>query len=350
MDQKKILYITHIKATFIEKDTSFLKEKYSITELKFHKKRNSEIPFLFLKQAIWLTFNFYKFDLVLCQFAGYHSFLPTLFAKIFRKPVLIVACGTDSYNFPSIDYGNFRKLFLGYTTRKTYEWSTCISPVDESLILSSSDYYNVDFDKQGITFFCPNVKARFETIYNGYDTSIFKKKTVVKKPNTFITIGKNTERKPVFLRKGIDLILEVAKKMPECSFLIIGMDDKTKMPVAPSNVRYIEFVSQDILAELLNETRFYLQLSIAEGFPNALCEAMLCECVPIGSNVAGIPKIVGNIDLLLKKRDVTQLEKLLKKALTLDLDTLGKVAQNHIINEFSLEKRKHAFYKLIDSL
>jgi glycosyltransferase involved in cell wall biosynthesis len=66
--------------------------------------------------------------------------------------------------------------------------------------------------------------------------------------------------------------------------------------------------------------------------------------------VAGIPKIIGNDDLLLKKRDVVQLEELLKKALTLDLDKLGKAAQNRIINEFSLEKRKNAFYKLIDSL
>ncbi len=348
--KKKIFYVTHIDATFIRKDTDFLSKKYDLIFSNFHIQVKLDIIFQFIKQLWLLVFNFYKADLVLCQFCGYHSFLPSLFAKIFRKPNVIIACGTDSFSYPSISYGNFRKFLLGYTTRKSYEWATHIVPVHESLILSNSDYYEIE-QKQGILYFCPKVRAKFVTIFNGYDTNIFSENEQFhKRPKTFITIGKNIETKPVFYRKGIDLILELAKELPDCTFFIVGMNDKAKMPNAPDNVTYIEFLPQEGLSKLLNESQFYLQLSIAEGFPNALCEAMLCGCVPIGSNVAGIPQIIENTGFLLKKKDVNLLKKLVINALNSPLEELGKKAKDRIIKEFSLERRKKEYYQLIDSL
>jgi glycosyltransferase involved in cell wall biosynthesis len=66
------------------------------------------------------------------------------------------------------------------------------------------------------------------------------------------------------------------------------------------------------LVELYNRHEFYLQLSVAEGFPNTLCEAMLCGCIPIGSNVFSIPKIIGDTGFVLKHRNMDELKRLQK--------------------------------------
>ena len=43
---------------------------------------------------------------------------------------------------------------------------------------------------------------------------------------------------------------------------------------------------------------------MSEGFPNALCEAMLSGCIPIVSNVGAMPKIVKETGYLLLKKDI----------------------------------------------
>jgi len=350
MQRKKILYITHIKATFIEKDTAFLAERYDLIPFDFHLHNNRDILALFVKQLIFLAKNIGACDLVFCQFAGYHSALPALLAKLFKKPCLVVVAGTDAYSYPSINYGNFRKKMLGWFTAKTFQWSTNIVPVDESLIETTNAYYEVDGTKQGILTFCSHIKAKFSTIYYGYDPAIFVKLPNKKVPKSFVTIGKSVDTLSVFYRKGIDLILELAIRFPDCQFTIIGMKDKNDMPSAPANVEYIAYLESKALVKLLAEKQYYLQLSIAEGFPNALCEGMLSACVPIGSDVAAIPNIIGATGFILKKKNIEQLENIVLQALNSDTEKLGSMARDRILQNFSLALRKENFYVLIDSL
>jgi glycosyltransferase involved in cell wall biosynthesis len=88
-----------------------------------------------------------------------------------------------------------------------------------------------------------------------------------------------------------------------------------------------------------SKTQFYIQISNTEGFGVAVCEAMLCECVPIVSNVNYLPTIVAETGFVLKKRSVTLLEILINKALTSDLEQLGKEARTRIIENFSVDNR-----------
>ena len=52
------------------------------------------------------------------------------------------------------------------------------------------------------------------------------------------------------------------------------------------------------LRKYFSTSQFYIQASRLEGLPNALCEAMLCECIPIGNSVFGIPSAIGNTGML----------------------------------------------------
>src|SRR4030095_949960 len=95
--------------------------------------------------------------------------------------------------------------------------------------------------------------------------------------------------------------------------------------------------------------QFYLQLSIAEGFPSAICEAMLCECIPIGSNVAAIPMIISNNGFIVEKRDDTLILEIVEQAIHYgDKVEMGRSARNHIIASFGPGKRESELIKLLE--
>ena len=79
-------------------------------------------------------------------------------------------------------------------------------------------------------------------------------------------------------------------------------------------------------------------MSISEGFPNAVCEAMLCNCIPIGSNVAALPIIIGDAGYILMKRDKLFLMRLLEDILGDDKSELQS-GRDRILSNFNIQRR-----------
>ena len=94
---------------------------------------------------------------------------------------------------------------------------------------------------------------------------------------------------------------------------------------------------------------FYLQLSMWEGFPSAPCEAMLCGCVPIVSSVAALPEIVGDTGFILQKKDLTELEALIQKALDSDIPARSQKARERIMKRWPSNER-NKLVELVRSL
>ena len=106
------------------------------------------------------------------------------------------------------------------------------------------------------------------------------------------------------------------------------------------------FCSAEDLHYHFNAARVFVQASITEGMPNTLGEAMLCECIPVGSNVNGIPDLMGNNGVIVQKRSVDELEAAIYKAMELDT---GKSAREHVIKNFSLEQREKKLIEIIQN-
>ena len=115
----------------------------------------------------------------------------------------------------------------------------------------------------------------------------------------------------------------------------------------PSNVVCLGQLTPNELRIWYSKTQFYLQLSNTEGFGVSLCEAMLCECIPIVSNVNFLPQIIGKSGFVLKKRSNLLLTKIINLALNSDLEILMKKARKRIVSNFSSEIRKK---RLIEEL
>lgn len=76
-----------------------------------------------------------------------------------------------------------------------------------------------------------------------------------------------------------------------------------------------------------------------EGMPSSICEAMLCECIPVGSDVNGIPKIIGDCGIIINERKSERVIEAIKKAISLN-NSYGSKAREHIINDFNLSRRE----------
>ena len=344
MKKEKLLYFYTNPSTFVRKDIEFLSLNFRVISHEFHPRYKAYTPFLLLKQFFLLLWRLPAAKVIVCQFSAYHSLLPSFMAKLTGKPCLIIPGGSDCVSFPSINYGNFRKKLLGWFTRTSYHLATHIAPVHENMIDHDYTYSSDDFPRQGIRYFCPGLKTPISTIHNGYDAKKWFRNTE-KVTNRFITVIASL--RPCTLRlKGLDLILEIAARFPHCEFYIIGMDPAFGKGY-PTNVKRLPFVKNELLIHHFSAAQFYLQLSMSEGFPNALCEAMLCECVPVVSNVGGSAFIVNDSGYVLEHRSADELSALIEKALIADKKALGEKARKRIAENFTEEKRCRELNSLV---
>lgn len=309
----------------------------------------SRIPFQFVRQFLFILFNFRKADAFVCHFAGYSSFLPSLLGRILGRPCLIIVAGNDGGCFPSINYGNYRKQPLKWFTGRSLKYARHILPVHESLAYQDYAYYEGGAPAQGFQYFVPETsKVPFTPVYYGYDTEFFKPNSaIVRRKNSFVSIG-NLAIRNVFLRKGFDLIIELARRKPDWNFTLVGGKIPTELSI-PENLQVLPFCSVEEIVKILSEHEFYFQLSIMEGFPNALAEAMLCGCIPIGSNVSGIPYMIQDTGYILSHRNIEELELLCEEAVANGGNNqLSLKARQRIESEFTYDYRRDALSALIN--
>ena len=331
-----ILYISPVPTAFIRRDIEMLRHDFHIIHLHFTTNPYL-LPFFFVFQLFQLLTLLPFTKKYLCFFAGYHTILPVFLGKLFGKEVIIESGGTDAMHLPKIDYGNYRKKWLKKATVYSFKNCSLILPVAHSLVKSTYTYDPDSPKNQGLLHLIPDLKTKIQVVYNGFDDQFWSDDLRDKIPYSFVTVATGISKKNRALVKGIDLVLEMAKAFPKYSFTIIG--DKNFLTDLP-NIKLLPSLSQNEIREVYRSSQFYLQLSYSEGFPNALAEAMLCGCIPIGSNVGEIPKIIGETGFILHQKNVTLLHGLIAGLETFNLEKLRISSSQRISNNFSYSLRK----------
>lgn len=351
MKRKKIFFCHTGLASFVRTDIEILSAHYDL-EIYHYKLSRSLLGKMWniLTSFFYSIYWVWRVDVVFVWFGGYHGFFPVLYAKLFGKRSIVVVGGYDASYVPSIGYGVFyQKGLLLWCVKRIYQWCTWICPVDESLVKSTNYYADptgVGY-KTGILNHMIIDEAKIKVIPTGYDVEKFKN---LKVEHSFdiISVGYVSDDQN-FVRKGFDLIFEIAKELSNLKIVIVGFAneylDMLKLST-PSNITLINFVTQNDLVRLYSSSKIVLQLSMAEGLPNTLCEAMLCECIPIGSNVNGIPKAIGNTGLILNNLNINDLKSLLVSVL--GSETLnGQHCRERIKHFYTISQREKLLLSIL---
>lgn len=352
--KEKVFYIYPVFSTFVAKDIRILEEQYEVITPGFSWENKWLLPVNLIRQFFFLIIILFRVNCGFVMFGGYWSFLPALMGKLTRTPVFIILGGTDCVSFPTIQYGNLRKPILKQIIKWSYQLAFKLLPVDESLVQCSYSYFEPGrYTGQGYKYFFPEINTPYQVVYNGFDSCVFDPGKTEKIPRSFITVaGISNEMR--FRLKGIDLIVELAKRLPDVSFTVVGVSEsfwQTRTGI-PINLKIFQAMKPDDFKHLLYQSEFYIQPSISEGFPNALCEGMLSRCIPVGSAVGAIPEIIGETGHILVKADVSDCTEQIIKLLSLSQvqkTKLADAARERIISNFGIEKRKTEFLRLASS-
>jgi glycosyltransferase involved in cell wall biosynthesis len=154
---------------------------------------------------------------------------------------------------------------------------------------------------------------------------------------------------PRLLAKGVDFLVRCAEKMPDVKFTVVGTSAETALRAGISgmeNVEFIPYSTRQELAEYYRSSRVYFLPSATEGMPNSLCEAMLCGCIPVATEVGAVPEILGETGFRIKHGDTDAAVHALRSALARPASS-GDAARQRILDNFLIARRESELLKTI---
>ncbi|MBI2427752.1 MAG: glycosyltransferase family 4 protein [Ignavibacteriales bacterium] len=317
-----ILFTATFSTPFIQTDISILKKYFPVSTVI----RSGPATFLdFFKhiQSHSITFSW---------FASVYSSILVMVAKLYKKKSVLILGGVDVAKMPEIKYGIWTSRWKSKIVRYGITNADVVLAVDASI--KNDAMIRAGYHGKNISI-----------LPTGYDSTFWTPGSI--KQDFVLTVAVCTDA-PRCKVKGIDFLFDVARAMPATSFVLIGVKDNFKKQFqAPPNIVQHGYRSQQELLELYQRAAVYFQPSRREGLPNTLCEAMLCECYPVGTNVGGIPTVIGETGSLIRFGDVKEAADGIQKGI---LFGRSSDARKRISTLFTASQREKSLVEIIHHL
>ena len=328
---KKILFIYPVFGTFVEADFKILSKHYSLHKFHFQQSKSMLSSIINQMKLIgWIIKNIGKAAGIYIWFADYHALFPVFISNFLGKKSFLVLAGYDVTYIKEIDYGSFKNPVRAFCARYAIKHAT----------INMADADNIAEEAQ------MRVKdARIVTVYNGSDETKFIP-SESEKENIVLTVagGDSLQR---FRLKGIDFFSKLAEKLPQYKFMVAGMTQQVSrfMEMIPPNLCFLGRIDEKELLSLYQKSKIYAQYSMREGLPTAVCEAMLCECIPVGFNTGGVAIAIGDCGYLTEYQDENSALKAIETAMAAER-AVGRSARERVLKNFTLKIREQHILKL----
>ncbi|HCV43973.1 MAG TPA: hypothetical protein DGH68_10855 [Bacteroidetes bacterium] len=319
----KILFTSTQHTSFITQDLNLLRKHFAVEHLVT---RGVLSP---LKVLIHIV----RTDVTYTWFASVYAFVTVFLGRIMKKRSFIVIGGIDVANVPEMRYGIWRSHWKVPLVKYALRNATRVLAVDASLkekAISLAQYSGSNID----------------CVPTGYDPTVWAPSG--NKEPFVLTVAKCEDIWKMKV-KGIDVIFRCAQLMPTTRFVVVGLAPQLVAAGnyrQPANVEVIPFIEQAELLNYYQRARVYCQPSYVEGLPNSVCEAMLCGCIPVGTDAGGIPTAMGGNGFLVPYGDEHQLASAIQKAL-LESESAGERARMYIAQNFALQKREATLLQIL---
>jgi len=273
------------------------------------------------------------------------SIFPLVIAKLRRKPIIVVAGGSEVVQtVPMISGYHAKSVLEKMAIQFVLKHADRIVTVSEEL-------------KKEVRFFGID---HCETIYHGIRTDIFKPEKSDKK--IIFTISHldkfNVERKRIkTIIRAIPLVIH---DFPNQQFVIAGVrgdafQELQELVIELKVERNIQFpgrISNQDKLDYFRKSKIYVQPTIHEAFGVAIAEAMSCGIPVITSKNTAVPEVVADCGIYIDPDDPIELAKQIKLLLseTQLRNTLGEKGRLRIVSHFSFEKRKAKITSLIQQV
>ena len=327
----KILFFCRGSAGFIERDIVHLKHLGDVEVFDAAQMNVGRYV-----QALWSA-RTKSTGLLYCWFAGRHALFPAAVAKLWHKPLVIVAGGWDVASVPEIQYG----LMRGGLKKVLAQW--ILKSAALILAVSESNLKEI-LENTGVN------PKHVKLIPHGVEIP----ETVVlpeAKEELVISVGEVT--KANLARKGIETFVETARLMPEKRFCLVGRITKDGKKFlrdrAPSNLVTPGYIRREELNQLFRKSAVYVQVSYHEAFGSALAEAMAYGCVPVVTDRFALPEVAGTCGIYVPYGDAQKTAEGIRKAFE-DLARLSRAAQERVARFFPSEARRERLIQLLQKL
>jgi len=331
MKRKILLFVKKSDSTFVLQDEKILNKYFTVKSIKYGFEPGLKTIYNQIRLFLWLVKNIWSAHFVYIWFADYHSFLPVLFGKIFKKKSILILGGYDVTYIPELKYGSFSNPLRSFCTKYSMRNAT--------INLAVSDYVKGEALKKVPT---ANIKVCYNCVSEHYFYPI---KNI--KEKIVLTVGTVNTLQRIKI-KGLDFFCEIAKKIPDYKFIIIGTGKNAKryLKNISNNLEILDKIEHKKLLNYYQRAKVYCQFSMVESFCVTLAESMLCECIGVVRDVGALKEIIGNHGFILEQKNVDKAVELVKQAMNSDR-SLGEKARERIISNFSIQEREKKLSKLI---